>query len=144
MADRPLSDRFRDWAQTVLSRGLPKDDPTVRLLWAISLGWKAGLTDEVAAPFMRSGAIHLFAVSGLHVAMISGIVVSLLRALSLPRAWCGAVAIPALWFFCAVTGFHASAVRATIMMSIAFSAVRTPPSATARVLWPSRTESPTR
>ena len=115
---RPTPDRFRDWAKTILARGLPEEDPVVRLLWAISLGWKAALTDEVAEPFMRSGAIHLFAVSGLHVAMISGIIVSLLRALSVPRAWCGIVAIPTLWFFCSVTGFHSSAVRATIMMSI--------------------------
>jgi len=115
---RPWPDSFRDWAQRCLARGLPDADETVRLLWAMSLGWKTALTDEVAEPFMRSGTIHLFAVSGLHVGMISGILVSLLRALSLPRAWCGAIAIPALIFFCAVTGQHASTVRATLMMSI--------------------------
>jgi competence protein ComEC len=114
----PLSKRFQRWAQTNLARGLPEDDPTVRLLWAISLGWKTALTDEVARPFMRSGTMHLFAISGLHVAMISGILVSLLRALQIPRAGCGLIAIPLLWFFCSVTGFQSSAIRATIMMSI--------------------------
>lgn len=117
-AGRPLADRFRDWAQTCLARGLPEEDDTVRLLWAISLGWKTALTDEVAVPFRRSGTIHLFAVSGLHVGMISMILAGLLRSLSLPRAWRGAFTIAALIFFCAVTGHHASTVRATIMMSI--------------------------
>lgn len=116
--DPPLSKRFQRWAQSNLARGLPDDDPTVRLLWAISLGWKTALTDEVSRPFMRSGTMHLFAVSGLHVAMISGILVSLLRALQMPRAGCGLIAIPLLWFFCSVTGFQSSAIRATIMMSI--------------------------
>lgn len=114
----PLSKRFQRWAQANLARGLPDDDPTVRLLWAISLGWKTALTDEVSRPFMRSGTMHLFAISGLHVAMISGILVSLLRALQIPRSGCGPIAIPLLWFFCAVTGFQSSAIRATIMMSI--------------------------
>ena len=114
----PLSKRFQRWAQSNLARGLPGNDPTVRLLWAISLGWKTALTDEVSRPFMRSGTMHLFAISGLHVAMISGILVSLLRALQIPRAGCGMVAIPLLWFFCSVTGFQSSAIRATIMMTI--------------------------
>lgn len=117
-SDPPLSKRFQRWAQASLARGLPVDDPTVRLLWAISLGWKTALTDDVSRPFMRSGTMHLFAVSGLHVAMISGILVSLLRALQVPRAGCGMIAIPLLWFFCSVTGFQSSAIRATIMMSI--------------------------
>ncbi len=115
---RPLADRFQDWARATLARGLPEDDRSVRLVWAMTLGWRTALTDEVARPFMRSGTIHLFAVSGLHVAMISGILVAALRAFSVPRAACGAVAIPSLIFFCAVTGHHASTVRATIMMSI--------------------------
>ena len=115
---RPRAVRFRDWAQTCLARGLPEEDDTVRLLWAISLGWKTALTDEVAEPFMRSGTIHLFAVSGLHVGMISMILVGLLRSLALPPVWRGGLTIASLIFFCAVTGHHSSTVRATIMMSV--------------------------
>ncbi|MCP5515788.1 MAG: ComEC/Rec2 family competence protein [Verrucomicrobiales bacterium] len=112
-----LPHRFRDWARRTLSRGLPEDEP-VRLLWAMVLGWRTGLTDEVAEPFMHSGTMHLFAISGLHVALLAGILVAVLRVLQAPRAACGALVIPLLWFYVAATGWQASAVRATIMMTV--------------------------
>ena len=52
---RPLTDRFLDWAQNTLARGLPEQDEVLKLLWAMTLGWKTGLTSEVSEPFMRSG-----------------------------------------------------------------------------------------
>jgi len=58
----PFSDRFLDWAQRTLARGLPAEDESLRLLWAMSLGWKAGLTNETYEPFMRSGTMHIFAI----------------------------------------------------------------------------------
>lgn len=58
---RPWSDRFRDWAQDILARGLPVEDEPLRLIWAMVLGWKPALTQEVSEPFMRSGTLHIFA-----------------------------------------------------------------------------------
>src|ERR1051325_1287625 len=40
----PWSDRFCQWAQVVLARGLPAEDESLRLLWAMVLGWKTALT----------------------------------------------------------------------------------------------------
>ncbi len=57
-------------------------------------------------------------ISGLHIALIAGILVSLLRVLRLPRAWCGLIVIPLLWSYTGVTGWQPSAIRATIMMTI--------------------------
>jgi competence protein ComEC len=114
----PLADRFRGWAQHTLARGLSTDDEAVRLLWAMTLGWKTALTGEISDPFMKSGTMHIFAISGLHIALIAGILVSLLRVLRLPRAWAGAVVIPLLWFYTGATGWQPSAIRATIMMTI--------------------------
>ncbi|HKS38851.1 MAG TPA: ComEC/Rec2 family competence protein, partial [Verrucomicrobiae bacterium] len=114
----PLSDRFRDWAQRTLARGLPSEDESLRLVWAMALGWKTALTDEVSEPFMRSGTMHIFAISGLHIALIAGILVNLLRVARIPRAACGLVVIPLLWFYTAATGWQPSAIRSTIMMSI--------------------------
>jgi ComEC/Rec2-related protein len=114
----PLADRFRTWAQRTLARGLPEEDEPLRLNWAMVLGWKTALTDEVSAAFMRSGTMHIFAISGLHIALIAGILVSLLRVLQVPRGACGLVVIPAIWFYTAATGWQASAIRSTIMMSV--------------------------
>lgn len=116
-ASPPLSDRFMGWAKGVLRRGLP-DDESARLLGAMTLGWRTALTHEVSEPFMRSGTMHIFAISGLHIALIAGILVSLLRVLQVPRAGCGLVVIPLVWFYTAATGWQPSAIRATVMMSV--------------------------
>lgn len=114
----PLADRFQSWAMATLARGLPVEDAELRLLWAMALGWKTALTDEVTEPFMRSGTMHIFAISGLHIALIAGILVSLLRVLQLPRGACGWVVIPLIWFYTHATGWQSSAIRSTIMMTV--------------------------
>ncbi len=54
MVGAPLYRRFNEWAQRTLRRGLP-DDESARLLLAMALGWKPGLTNEISQPFMRTG-----------------------------------------------------------------------------------------
>lgn len=114
----PLSFRFSRWAQDVLARGLPAEDEALRLQWAMVLGWKTALTDEVSEPFMRSGTMHIFAISGLHIALIAGILVALFRVLGVPRSACGVVVIPLIWFYTAATGWQPSAIRSAVMMTI--------------------------
>ena len=62
--------------------------------------------------------MHLFAIDGLRIALISGMLVALLRVLQISRAWCGIVAIPLFWFYTAATGWESSAIRASVMMTI--------------------------
>ncbi|MEJ0088911.1 MAG: ComEC/Rec2 family competence protein [Limisphaerales bacterium] len=114
----PLSDRFLAWSQRTLALGLPGEDEPLKLLWAMTLGWKTALTGEVTAPFMQSGTMHIFAISGLHIALIAGILVAILRTVQVPRFWCGIVIIPLIWFYTAATGWQPSAIRSTIMMTI--------------------------
>lgn len=117
-AGAPFADRFRDWARAALTRGLPREDESLRLEWALTLGWKPALTEEVSEPFIRAATYHIFAVDGLRMAIVFGIVFGLLRVLRLPRAVCGAVLIPLIWFYVALTGWPASAIRATVMLTI--------------------------
>jgi len=114
----PWSDRFLAWAQATLARGLPVEDEPLRLLWGMTLGWRTGLTDEVSLPFMQTGTMHIFAISGLHIALIAGMLVALLRVLQVPRGACGLVVLPLIWLYTAATGWQASAIRSTIMMSV--------------------------
>lgn len=118
LATPAFSDRFLVWAKRTLARGLPAEDEALRLMWAMTLGCKTALTGEVNEPFMKSGTMHIFAISGLHIALIAGILVSLLRVLQVSRSWCGIIVIPLLWFYTAATGWQSSAVRSTIMMTI--------------------------
>jgi len=113
-----ISQRFVTWSQQALSRGLPRIDAPVRLLWAMALGCRDVLPNEAYEPFIISGTMHLFAISGLHMGLIAAILVALCRVTRVPRHWCGVVVIPLLWFYTGATGWTASAVRASVMMSI--------------------------
>jgi ComEC/Rec2-related protein len=117
LSQPPLTDRFLDGSKRILALGLP-DDEALHLLWAMTLGWRTAFTGDIGDPFLRAGTMHLFAIDGLRIALLSGMIVTLLRVVRLSRAWCGAIAIPAIWFYTAATGWEPSAVRASIMMTI--------------------------
>ena len=114
----PLADRFREWARQALALGLPAEDESLRLEWALALGWKTALTEEVSEPFVQAATYHIFAVDGLRMAIIFGIFFYLFRALGMSRAVCGLVLLPLIWFYAALTGWPASAIRATVMLSV--------------------------
>jgi ComEC/Rec2-related protein len=114
----PLTDRFLNWSKRTLALGLPVEDEPLRLLWAMTLGWRTAFTGDIGEPFLRAGTMHLFAIDGLRIALISGMLVALLRVLQVSRAWCGLIAIPAIWFYTAATGWESSAIRASVMMTI--------------------------
>jgi len=114
----PWTERFLGWAQRTLARGLPEQDLPLKLLWAMTLGWETGLDTEVYDPFIKSGTMHIFAISGLHIALIAGILVGSLRVFQVPRAWCGLVVVPLIWLYTSATGWQPSAIRSTIMMTV--------------------------
>jgi ComEC/Rec2-related protein len=114
----PLTDRFLSWSQKTLALGLPVEDEPLRLIWAMTLGWRTAFTGNISEPFLRAGTMHLFAIDGLRIALISGMLVALLRMLQISRAWCGLIAIPLIWFYTAATGWESSAIRASVMMTI--------------------------
>ena len=113
----PAGTRFNTWAKRTLARGLPHDE-ALQLLWAMTLGWKTALNGEVSEPFMRSGTLHVFAISGLHVAMIAAIFAGILRACLVPRRICGIVVIAVTWFYTYATDWQPSAVRSAVMATV--------------------------
>jgi competence protein ComEC len=114
----PLADRFLGWAHQTLALGLPEEDEPLRLLWAMTLGWRTAFTGDVDEPFLRAGTFHMFAIDGLRIALVTGMIVTLLSVLRVSRAVCGGLAIPVIWFYTAATGWEPSAVRASVMMTI--------------------------
>jgi ComEC/Rec2-related protein len=67
---------------------------------------------------MQSGTLHIFAISGMHIALIAGILINLLRVLRVPRSASGVLVIPLIWFYTLATGWQASAIRSTVMMTV--------------------------
>ncbi len=115
---RPWTDRFQAWAMRTMNQGLPEVDDATKLQWAMVLGWKTWLHDEMIEPFRWSGSMHLFAISGLHVAIVSGLILGGLRVCQLPMLMSGLLTIPCVWGYIAISGWQTSAIRAGIMMSI--------------------------
>ncbi|MGV3773334.1 MAG: ComEC/Rec2 family competence protein, partial [Verrucomicrobiales bacterium] len=120
----PASERFRRWAFYTLGRGVEENSESLQLLRAMVLGWRANLAGEISTPFMRTGTMHIFAISGLHITLIAGLLMGI-------SAWCRAlfrvglnrkaaawVVIPLLWAYTFATGMQASAVRASVMSTL--------------------------
>ena len=49
----PLTDRFLNWSQRTLALGLPGEDQPLRLLWAMTLGWRTALTADINFCFLH-------------------------------------------------------------------------------------------
>jgi competence protein ComEC len=112
--------RFCDAAaarfNAILGLGIEEKRPTLAgLLRAMMLGETRALTDEQHTMFMQSGTMHLFAISGLNIAVIAGAIEALLRLGRLGPLTRFAVGTPLLWLFVDITGAAPSAVRAFAM-----------------------------
>lgn len=68
---------YRDKAQQYISDILKKalkDKVSLGLMDALLLGNKSGLTSDIMTDFKRTGAMHILAVSGLHVGILVGMI----------------------------------------------------------------------
>ncbi|MFM8335604.1 MAG: ComEC/Rec2 family competence protein [Opitutaceae bacterium] len=104
--------RFR----AILDLGLVEKRPELAaLLRGMMLGEKHEITEEQQAVFMRSGTMHLFAISGLNIGVIAVALQALLTLARVPRWPRFLVATALLWMFVDITGGSPSAVRAWFM-----------------------------
>ncbi len=96
------------------------DSITQQLMQAMLLNERALLDDDIWKAYSNTGIIHIIAISGMHVTLLFGILIFLLRFIKHKKyqwiAYC--LAIPVVWIYILITGAPASAVRAGIMFSI--------------------------
>lgn len=88
-------------AQAALARGLLTGD-------------KSRFSEMLRENLFNVGMSHVAAVSGLHVSMLAGFVLLLVR----KRAWAAAIGIPVIFLYVAVAGFPLSAQRAGLMYAM--------------------------
>ena len=97
------------------------DAPEVQnFLSGIVLGVRHQTPEDIDEPFQQTGTLHLFAVSGLNIAIVAALLWMLAMVARLSRKWATALIIPSLFFYAAVTGLQVSSVRAAVMASILF------------------------
>ena len=98
-----------------------QSDKEVAIASALVLGYKANLTPELKSTYSETGAIHVLAVSGLHVGIISAILLRLLLLFPFKgKTWNWVkftCLIIGIWGFALLTGLPPSVKRAAIMFT---------------------------
>ncbi len=112
--------RLRRYFSFFLNRHL-RDTSTKGIALALVLGIKDGLDKDLKSAYSSAGAMHILAVSGLHVGIIHMIVTWLLGFL---RRWKTGkflfvmLSLFLLWSYAFITGLSPSVLRAAIMFSV--------------------------
>lgn len=90
------------------------------LMKAILLGDKSDLEQETKISFINTGAMHVLAVSGMHVVLIAYLLNAMLKFLFRGRFKILSVVLllTILWFYAFLTGFSASVSRAVFMFTV--------------------------
>lgn len=109
----------RVWAASQLERVVNgKQEQGIAI--ALVLGVTDGLEDEILHAYSATGAMHVLAVSGLHVGIIYAILLFLLKPVAKRRGgpWTIAlISLTVLWGYAFVTGLSPSVLRAVSMFS---------------------------
>ena len=100
--------------------GLEKDSEAAGLIAAMLFGYRDGVGEELKESFRKTGTLHLFAVSGQNLAVVAGLLLSILALTGAVRwrwAW---LTLPVVFLFCLATGMEASTQRAFVMISVLY------------------------
>jgi len=114
--------RLLAYTRSTANRRLP---PRLRLtpndagmLNAMLFGDRSSLTQQLRVGFQRTGSFHLFVVSGMHVALLAGLVFWIARRLHL-RNWLATILTLALTYaYALLTGFGVPVQRALLMTAV--------------------------
>ncbi len=109
--------QLRDRMSTALEESM--HEPQASLAQALVLGDRGSVPDDVRDDLSRTGTAHIIAVSGLHIFIVGGLVLSLgAWAFGRRRPTYLLIALGAIWLYALLAGMHAPVVRAAIMGSL--------------------------
>lgn len=94
------------------------DEATASVVYAMLTGNTDGIEEGTLTAFRYGGIAHIFAVSGLHIGIIYGLLSALCKRLKLNRFIGFAVCILPLFLYSGVCGFTVSSIRAFIMCTV--------------------------
>lgn len=108
----------RAYLSHVLEESLPEEEASIAR--ALLLGDKSKLSGETRESFGNAGAMHVLAISGLHVGIIMYLLFFALKGASrwISRNVAVIITLVFLWCFAGITGWSPSVVRATLMFSL--------------------------
>ncbi|GAI57540.1 unnamed protein product, partial [marine sediment metagenome] len=98
-------------------------EPQASLVQGILLGIRYNIPTEVRTDFTTTGTAHLLAISGLHLSIVAGILLSIgIWLFGKKRYIYIWLALGIIWLYALLTGMHPPVVRGAIMASLFFSA----------------------
>ena len=110
--------RLRERMERALRLGLENEPAVAGAVTAIVIGERSEIPPDTYAEFQRTGVFHVFAINGLHVGLVTAVVMLVLRLARVPRRWTAVPAIPVLVLYVVATGAHPGAVRALVMVGV--------------------------
>lgn len=105
--------KVRGRIEEFISGNLPQE--SANFLNAILLGLRQGMGNDVTDAFMRTGTVHLIAISGLNVGLITFLVLLIFSVTRIPKKAGIALTMIFLVFYAILTNGTPSVVRATVM-----------------------------
>ena len=117
-----VAERSRQWIRQAVTQGIEDDELARPLTQTMALGLSEAGSDQLQQPFRDTGTIHVFAISGLHVALLAGILMEFLRALRVSRRKAVLILIPLVLGYAFITGWRAAAARASMAAAAGMAA----------------------
>ncbi len=110
--------KSRDYLGDILERHFKGQE--LALAQALILGDRSFLDPETTTDFGNSGAMHVLAVSGLHIGIILQIILYILKYFSrlISRNQALIIALFLIWMYTFISGLSASVLRSTFMFSV--------------------------
>jgi ComEC/Rec2-related protein len=114
------AEESRRWISEQLTLDINDDPRHSGVIRAMALGVADEAQDDIEDAFRDSGTLHVFAVSGLHVAMLGMIAWQVLKLLRLGRGVSLVVMVLIVFAYAFITGWRPSAARAALMVAVVF------------------------
>ena len=117
-----LAEELREWMREAITAGLEQKEHAHQIILAMVMGEAPGFHTDITKAFRFSGAMHVFAVSGLHVNLVATLFFFGFMVVGVSRRKAIFAVIIIMVLYAMVTGFRPPAVRASLMTSIFLSA----------------------
>ncbi len=112
--------RARAWASARLHAALP--EPGATILAGALWGERGALPPELREEFQETGTVHVLVTAGLHLGVVAGVALTLLKTLRAGRAGSALGTVAIVWLYAAFSGAHLPSVRAATMLTFALVA----------------------
>jgi competence protein ComEC len=109
-------------ANRMLPRAARLTSDDTAMLDAMLFGDRSGLRQDLRIGFERTGSFHLFVVSGMHVALLAGMLFWALRKFRVPHGFAAVITIGITASYAMLTGFGVPVQRALLMTAVFLAA----------------------